>query len=544
MSIAWTAKNRRIQDKRAAACKLAKTCYNERHDRFRAGSRQEVNAAVGMFGFDERYAMFDMTALDNQFILEYMPAAKGDYVKVYLYGLMMCHHPLEDMELQRFSRELNMKEEDVQAAYRYWERKGLVQRIADHPPAYRYVNVKQAVLTGAAPQADPAYEAFSEAVYGVFGNERRLHGKELNLCYEWVEDMGLPAEVVVALLQHLADTRGKRFSMTAAEKLAVELAEAGIATAEDAADYLAMEKDIRKGCQAVLRRIGQYRNPTEDEAGLYRKWMKEWHFKPDAIEEACADMTGGKPSFKYLDGILNKYRADDNAATGTELRKTREARKEEIEPLKKLLAAMNQRGLSINEGTLAAYREMRAVYPDEIILLAGRECASRGQGFDKVMAYLQVWQRQGLASADDVMAYMGEVGRQNAFIAQLWELWGKPHQPTASDRRLLNRWQSEWQLSPEVIVAAAAYASSAEKPMAYLDSVLGGYVQRGITTPEQVAEEHDQWQQKNAASAPLPQGKGPKVVREQQYTQRAYEQSEDALDRMMAAWKEESGDAQ
>jgi len=103
--------------------------------------------------------------------------------------------------------------------------------------------------------------------------------------------MGLPAEVVVALLQHLADTRGKRFSMTAAEKLAVELAEAGIATAEDAADYLAMEKDIRKGCQAVLRRIGQYRNPTEDEAGLYRKWMKEWHFKPDAIEEACAAST-------------------------------------------------------------------------------------------------------------------------------------------------------------------------------------------------------------------------------------------------------------
>jgi len=162
---------------------------------------------------------------------------------------------------------------------------------------------------------------------------------------------------------------------------------------------------------------------------------------------------------------------------------------------------MNQRGLSINEGTLAAYREMRAVYSDEIILLAGRECASRGQGFDKVMAYLQVWQRQGLASADDVMAYMGEVGRHNAFIAQLWELWGKPHQPTASDRRLLNRWQSEWQLSPEVIVAAAAYASSAEKPMAYLDSVLCGYVQRGITTPEQVAEEHDQWQQKNAANA-------------------------------------------
>ena len=50
-----------------------------------------------MFGFDERYAMFDITPVENQFILEYLPEAKGDYVKVYLYGLMRCYHPEEDM---------------------------------------------------------------------------------------------------------------------------------------------------------------------------------------------------------------------------------------------------------------------------------------------------------------------------------------------------------------------------------------------------------------------------------------------------------------
>ena len=48
---------------------------------------------MGMFGFDERYAVFDVTPVDNQFILEYLPAAKGDYVKVYLYGLTQCCHP-------------------------------------------------------------------------------------------------------------------------------------------------------------------------------------------------------------------------------------------------------------------------------------------------------------------------------------------------------------------------------------------------------------------------------------------------------------------
>ena len=36
------------------------------------------------FGFDGQYALFDMTPVDNQFILEYLPQAKGDYVRVYL----------------------------------------------------------------------------------------------------------------------------------------------------------------------------------------------------------------------------------------------------------------------------------------------------------------------------------------------------------------------------------------------------------------------------------------------------------------------------
>ena len=84
-----------------------------------------------MFGFDERYAMFDITPVENQFILEYLPNAKGDYVKVYLYGLMRCYHPEKDMNLDTMCHELNMSEEDILAAFRYWERRKLVRRVSD-----------------------------------------------------------------------------------------------------------------------------------------------------------------------------------------------------------------------------------------------------------------------------------------------------------------------------------------------------------------------------------------------------------------------------
>ncbi len=65
-----------------------------------------------MFGFEDRFAMFDVTPLENQFILEYMPDAKGDYVKVYLYGLMQCYHPQKDMSLTKMAHELNVTEDE------------------------------------------------------------------------------------------------------------------------------------------------------------------------------------------------------------------------------------------------------------------------------------------------------------------------------------------------------------------------------------------------------------------------------------------------
>ena len=104
---------------------------------------------MAMFSFDEQAALFDVTPLPNQFILNYLPEASGDAVRVYLFGLVACYHHEAISDLQQMARELNMTEDDIRAAYRYWERKGLVQRVADNPPQYRYQNIYQVMMTGA-----------------------------------------------------------------------------------------------------------------------------------------------------------------------------------------------------------------------------------------------------------------------------------------------------------------------------------------------------------------------------------------------------------
>ena len=112
------------------------------------------------FAFDERYAMFDITPVENQFILEYLPGAKGDYVKVYLFGLLCCYHPRKEMDVTRMSRELGMAEETILAAFRYWERRGIVRRVGDNPPEWQYVNIKQKNM-GGEPELDREYIRFS-----------------------------------------------------------------------------------------------------------------------------------------------------------------------------------------------------------------------------------------------------------------------------------------------------------------------------------------------------------------------------------------------
>jgi len=494
-----------------------------------------------MFGFDEQYAYYGVTPVDNQFILEYLPNATGDAVRVYLYGLMQCYHPQQAMDIAQMARELSLSEDAILTAYRHWERKGLVRRIADNPPAFRYVSIKQLTMTGGAVPVDHEYEAFASAVYGLFGNDRRLHGAEMSRCYEWVEEMGLPAEVVVYLIREMIAQHGKTVAIKTIEKRAAMLAEEEVKTVEDAEIVLTRDKAVWDGSRAVIRRFGKRRAPSEDEQAMYRTWHVDWGFSQEDILAACAETVKGEPTFAYLGGILSRLRAQQKTA-GVEavLREEKDA----AAPLKALLKVMKLQNVTINEGTLAVYADMRALYPDNIILMAGKECAKRGADFEGVMTTLKAWKRNGLESADDVTHYMKQVDDMNDFLLMLYEVLGVSVKPNAADRRLAKKWLENYGYDMGFVTQCAAWAIGKEKPMLYLDTVLGRFHEKGISTVEAAMQERENHQQ-TLAKQPVQTApaRGPKVVEQQNYTQREYAHTEDAMDAMMRKWQEENGDA-
>lgn len=486
-----------------------------------------------MFGFDTKFAMFDITPVENQFILEYLPGAKGDYVKVYLYGLMRCYHPEEDMNLDRMCHELNMTAEEIANAFGYWERRRLVRRISDNPPRWQYINIKQKNLTNE-DETDPEYEDFSAAIYDAFDHVRRLHGSELSTCFEWRENLKLPVEVIVMLLNHMVELKGKHFRINDADKVAAQLASENIMTVDQAEEFFSRDEQIVSGIRKILRKLGKKYNPSEAQVALYRKWIRDWGFSHEAIEAALELTAKGDPSLGYLDGILNGLR-QEGCLTPDSIRQSSRRTEGFREVLKELGRS------DLNPRNLQLYDNMLTLYPQEVILIAARECGHSGKDAADTLKLLESWKEKGLKSQAEVEAYVQSFHDQTALIRQMKKIWGTDDTRIGkADRSLVLKWENELGFSAEFILAAAAYASEAKQPMPYLDKILDEYQAKGITTPEQARAEHE----KNRSSGRKPG----KALPGQDFNQRDYgdvpeEMMEDLAKEVQAFMNENGGES-
>ncbi len=474
-----------------------------------------------MFTFDERYERYDITAVPNVFITDYLPGCDGDQLKVYLYGLMRCHHPRQDFALEDMAQALEMEPKDVQAAMRHWEYEGLAERISDKPPVYRFRH-PAAVLYQENQKADRLQESFTEDLYNAFGGRRDLHGYEKRKAWEWVTVQGLPQEVVMVLVRHLIKTQGRDFRFLGKEtrRIVNLLLEEKARTIEDALAVLARDEAIEAGARAVIRRFRQRRLPSEDELALYKKWRHEWGFTDEEILEACAETTKGTPNFGYLDGILSGIR---------ERGATPKADREQQAKVREMLRSLGAQNVGVNSGTLAAYKQMAELCPHEVILMAARDLSTRkNNGIDVLTSMLESWNKKGIRTPEQAQAHITAFNRENELIIRLNSLWEADLiRMGDASRAKVHTWLSGWGFSPEIVLYCASFAGINEKksPMAYLDSILKSYHDKGLTTESEIAAEHERWAAEHAAvPAAEAHQRATKAIAQLQYEQREYEE--------------------
>ncbi len=461
--------------------------------------------------FSGSYFMLGVTPVENIFIQNFLPHAPGDYVRVYLYGLMQCHHPADDMTLERMAHLLGMEESAVQSAFQYWERQGLVQRVSDNPPAYEYLNLAFS-MNDESPMEKAVYRHrdFNTRMQQLFGT-RLLHPAEFMAACEWVEELHLPEQVVLVMVEHFIAQKGRSFQFRQLEKTAMQWAERGICTVEAAQEMLARDSAAYKTAQKVLERFNLRRGPTKEEADMARKWLEEWGMTEEAVLAACRETVKGRnPSFGYLDGILAKNRGarsvDDMSRQLEEKEKLRKA-------VKDIHEALGIQQASVSEEELDAYRNyLAAGFEAEGILRLARAIGRQGPGrysMETIDAKLTEFVEKGLKTDMQIAEYLDQQRLLREQALRVYKASGQDALVTNASAAQMEEWLAL--ASFPVVLFAAECAQGTRLPSQYITKLLREWKKAGVTTVEEARRQR-------AAQRPAPVGL--------QYEQRAYTEDE------------------
>lgn len=295
------------------------------------------------------------TLVANEFIDQYMAAANGEYVKVYLY---LLRHQGRSVELESIADALNHTEADVRRALTYWERLGILMAGGAgsvSPAAPQKKPRLVPVNGGAAPAGDAAASGTAvaaevaaaasrkqeqgqveAAVSDVPGPKRRQYGpaqvnklagdeefsqllyiaqKYLNKVFTQrdcevfaylYDGLHMSNEVLEYLVEYCV--QGGHSSLRYIETVALNWHERQLNTVEKAKAYAS---GYMKDSFAVMKAFGlSDRHPGDMEKEMINRWFTVYGFTRELVVEACSRTLSAihNPSFRYADKILSEWR--------------------------------------------------------------------------------------------------------------------------------------------------------------------------------------------------------------------------------------------
>ena len=451
-----------------------------------------------MYKFTSAGGTFLPVSID--FIENYMPFAPGDYIKVYLFGLLKSSVGGE-ISMQGISRSLHLTELQIKEALEYWQNKGVLSISDENPTSCVFLSPS----SDAAPNIPELYpnQTFIAEI-GTLLN-RSLTTGEVKTFLDFTTVYGLPHEVVLMLVRHCSSdsVRGKNVSAAYINKVAQSWADAGVDTPEKAEQKIGAYTAVASGALRVIRRLdaGSSRLPTADEQALYEKWTREWGFTQDAVLLAMRDTTSSlKPSMKYLDAILKSY-LEKGITTSTGIdacKRNRENRNELLLSVLEGLKYTRKRVTPELENLYASWLEMG--FTHESILLACEQTASNmGRSVKKADTLLREWKNANITETADVIKYIRSQNKIDKKLQQVFECAGITKAVSETDRKNYIKWTQDQQLSHDVLLFAAEISSITQNPLAYMTRILQNWAQAGVDTLEKAQKQNLSIQTKKAA---------------------------------------------
>lgn len=422
-------------------------------------------------GFADGAAMFDATSIENLFIMEYMPIAPGEFVKVYLFMRMLALHPEACGDIAELARLIGLDAATVTDALAFWERQGLMQRVRDNPPAYVILPMR-APKTAQYDRDYYKYRDFDNQLANLF-TSGVMRPAQFRMANEWLDELGLSQDAIFAILKfELAHTRAKKPDpekiFKSANKRATAFAARDIKTLDAVERELASDTRVEKLAIEVLKQFSYHRSPTLPEMRLATKWMDEWKLTEKQIIAGCAETVKAQnPSFAYLDAVLTP----GNGGGFAEVK--------EIFNLLGLRAAPSKSECAKYEKWIGEGFE-----PETVELAAKQQARKNKRTFEGLENMIGLWRERGLYKYTDADEYVTKNRALYEEFSALLREAGISGAPTEND--IVGYAAYKQALDIEAVKHAAALSKGRSYPISYMLKLTDGWIAAGARTLEDV----------------------------------------------------------
>ena len=417
------------------------------------------------------------TAVDNGFLLNYMPDAADVRSAVYLLGLALADSSGTDNSCQTIANKLGVSCDDVMSAFLYWEELGLVAISNETPPRVTYLSARTA--GDSLKKIKPSkYAKFSKDIQAAIEG-RLITVNEYNEYYNFLENTTFEPAALVAVAKYCAELKGGNIGYQYVLTVARNQLHRGATTLEAVTDRLNSQQKYDGDLKLVFKAMGSNRKFEHADREAYEKWTKEFGFTLDtvvAVAKSCK--TGG---MTRLDGKLTEY-----YKRGAMSVKEIEAYESEKTRLYDLARAINK--------TIGVYYQsldtivdeyvtawLRRGYDDETLLAVAKYCFKSGiRTLNGLASVIDKLYKNGVTSLNTLKTYLARLALNDEHIQRVLVKCGLDRKTTSSDRQLYKTWTESWAMPQDVIEYVAEKAAGTNAPMAYVNRILSDYKQHGV----------------------------------------------------------------
>lgn len=261
------------------------------------------------------------TLIPNTFFEQLLPIMEPKYLRIYLYAYYLCQKDTSyTWNNQLLADKLGISIDEVLEAWDFFE---LCKLIEKHRPqgaevwdfSVEFKNLKRMYTSRDKTTAsleknlmisqNEEYQKMYDKIESILGSLVMSHHRRA--VNEMITAYNLPKDLVVEAFRFGVQKKGFYSVQRVLSILRIWYTE-GVRTVEDLEQFLLAKGDRYGLYKKILSFLGEYRMPTKAEEELMDKWLDDYRFSMEVIEEAFAKSIGIKsPNMKYIDGILRNW---------------------------------------------------------------------------------------------------------------------------------------------------------------------------------------------------------------------------------------------